>query len=184
MGDNVASVNEQLDQLLADDILTTIQDRSLPELRSARVLAAQAENDVSMIRRIAQGRLDIVGHELQRRSGAVVDDADVPGLLFSLPDILSGESTGSGGRAVVVNEPGPIALDLSGHLDRAASPSDLSGVDELDDGALRMVFERIREIESSLSAVRRQLHDRIDSIQSEIGRRYRDGEASIDSLLS
>lgn len=180
-------MNEQLDLLLDDDVLTGIEGRDLPDLRSARVAAAQAENDVSMVRRISQGRLDIVGHEMQRRSGAVSDEADVPGLLFSLPDILSdsvGGSGGGSGRPVIVNEPGPIALSLVDRLDATVSPGDLSGVDRMDDGSLRMVFERLGEFESQLSGVRRQLHERIDAIQAEIGRRYRDGEASVDSFLA
>ncbi len=183
-GDSLFDVNEQLDNLLNDDTLTDITARSLPDLRSARVAAAQAENDVSLVRRISQGRLDIVGHELQRRAGKADGEADVPGLLFSLPEILSGDSGGgASGRAVVINEPGPIALSLVERLDKVVSPGDLSGVDKLDDGSLRMVFERIGDIEAELSGVRRQLHERIDAIQAEIGRRYRDGEVSIDSIL-
>ncbi len=177
-------MNEQLNRLLDDDILTDITTRPLPDLRQARVTAAQAENDVSLVRRVAQGRLDIVGHEIRRRAGAEGDGSDLPGLLFSLPDILSSQSRGTSGRAVVINEPGSIALMLVEELDAVVSPGDLSGVDSLDDGSLRMVCERIGEFEASLSSVRRQLHERIDTIQIEIGRRYRDGEVSVDTFLS
>jgi hypothetical protein len=41
----------------------------------------------------------------------------------------------------------------------------------------------MRDFENDLSALRRRLHERIDALQAEIGRRYRDGEASVDSLL-
>lgn len=178
-------VNEQLDRLLNGQSLDEIIGGTLPELRSARVEASVAENDVSLVRRVAQGRLDIVGHEVQRRSGAVQGEDDVPGLLFSLPDILSDDSpSGPGGRAVMVNEPGEIAIALNERLDQVVSPSGLSGVQKLDDGSLRMVFDRIGDFEAELSGVRRQLHDRIDGIQAEIGRRYRDGEASTDNFLS
>ena len=176
-------MNEQLNRLLDDDILTNITTQPLPDLRQARIAAAQAENDVSLVRRVAQGRLDIVGHELQRRSGAVGDGSDLPGLLYNLPDILGSQPRGTSGRAVVINDPGSIALKLVEKLDMVVSPGDLSGVDSLDDGSLRMVFERIGELEAELSAVRRQLHERIDTIQIEIGRRYRDGEVSVDSFL-
>lgn len=180
----MADVNEQLDALLNDDTLSDIVARPLPELRSARVAAAQAENDVSLVRRVTQGRLDIVGHERQRRAGNTGESGDLSDLLFNLPDILSDHAPSSpSGRAVIVNEPGPIALSLSERLNAIASPSDLGGVAQLDDGSLLMVFERIREFETELSSVRRSLHDRIDTIQLEIGRRYRDGEVSIDSIL-
>ena len=64
-----------------------------------------------------------------------------------------------------------------------ASPSALSSIESLTDGDLRELFERIRSFEVEMSSIRRQLHERIDAIQSEIGRRYRDGEASVDSIL-
>lgn len=185
-GGSVANVNEELDRLLNHTSLEEIIGGTLPQLRSARASAAIAENDVSLVRRVAQGRLDIIGHEVQRRAGSGSSGDDLGDLLFNLPDILSGDapSSGSSGRAVMVNEPGPIALALSGQLDSVASPGDLSGVEAIDDGSLRMVFERIGDFESELSSVRRQLHDRIDGIQQEIGRRYLDGEASVDSFLS
>ena len=176
---------EPLQSLLAPNALEGLTTRPLPELRDLRVQCSQVENDISMARRVAQGRLDIVGHEVRRRSG---DEGDAPsdnGLLFDLPDVLAEHSSGApSGRPVNVAEPGEVALKMVERLDRAASPADLAGVDQLSEQDLRELFERIRGFEVELSAVRRQLHERIDALQSEIGRRYRDGEASIDNLLS
>lgn len=138
-----------------------------------------------MARRVAQGRLDIVGHEVRRRSGDTGDAPSDVGVLFDLPDVLAEQSSGSpSGRPITISDPGEVALKMVERLDRAASPADLSGVGQLSDDAVRELFERIRSFEVELSAVRRQLHERIDALQSEIGRRYRDGEASIDNLLS
>jgi hypothetical protein len=192
----------------------------MERLRSIRVELNRAESDVSLVRRVAQGRLDIVGHEVDRRQGTPgatghgtpdggpADDpageraaegggeaaspyAGVPGpttgpagLLFDMPDILSdGAGPGSRGRMVEVEEPGPLALALMDQLDAAASPGRLSGLDDLDRPALGDLFESLRGVEVELSSARRRLHDRIDTIQDEIARRYRDGEATIDSLL-
>ena len=178
---------DTLEQLLAPDALDNMTTRPIAELRELRIACTRVEGDVSLARRVAQGRLDIVGHEVQRRSGAVDGEAELTGLLFDLPDILSNDATGGGtpsGRPVDVGAPGVVALALVARLDREASPAELSGVADADDGRLRETFERIRSFEVELSGVRRQLHERIDAIQSEIGRRYRDGETSIESFLT
>ncbi len=178
---------EPLEQLLAPDALTNLTTRPISELRALRVACTRVEGDVSLARRVAQGRLDIVGHEIQRRSGATDGGAELTGLLFDLPDILADAKSAGGtpsGRPVDVNEPGPVALELVSRLDSAASPAELSGVSDVGDGRLRETFERIRSFEVEMSGIRRQLHERIDAIQSEIGRRYRDGETSIESFIS
>ncbi len=176
---------EPLDQLLAADALDQLTSRPIAELREFRVACTAAEGDVSLTRRIAQGRLDIVGHEVRRRAGDVTGEPDLEGLLFDLPDILADAPNPSGpsGRSVDVGEPGPLANELVGRLDGIASPALLAAVTEISDLDLRELFERMRSLEVELSSVRRQLHERIDAVQSEIGRRYRDGEASIESFL-
>jgi len=46
------------------------------------------------------------------------------------------------------------------------------------------VAESLAGFERTVSALRRTLFDRIDAIEAELTRRYRTGEASVDSLLS
>jgi hypothetical protein len=165
---------------------------------------SQAEGDVSFVRRVAQGRLDIAGHEVARREAGGVNGDDSPqvatasGLLFDMPDILTDPDRRPGfdpdgsvsdevslpQRNVEVLEPGPIALELFERLDEAASPHALSGVEALPSAMLADLFDRLRQFELELSAMRRALHDRIDTIQDEIARRYRDGEASVEALLN
>lgn len=178
-------VHADLQRLLARDLLPDVTAIPLDDLRSLRVECSAAEGDVSFARRVAQGRLDIVGHEHRRRAGAEETMPDVSGLLFDLPDIMSERAAGAtSGRQVAIHEPGTIAQSLIGGLDEAASPTELTSLDRLDDPMLAEVFERLRQLEVDLSTTRRRLHERIDSIQGEIARRYRDGEASIDSLLN
>lgn len=186
LGGYPAGVIHELERLLDPSVLTGLTARPIDQLRRVRVECTHVEGDVSLVRRIAQGRLDIVGHETRRRAGDESAEADVPGLLFDLPDLMTDEPSGSGvpgGRSVQIGEPGAVAGALVEQLDAMASPADLGGVDQMTDEQLRELFERIRAFEVELSSVRRQLHERIDAIQSEIGRRYRDGEASVDSVL-
>lgn len=215
-------MHADLQRLLADDLLADFASKPMERLRSLRVQLNEAEADVSFVRRVTQGRLDIVGHEVERRavgrprpadarpsdpsdspgtdgtdgsaaSEAGVAEADDPSsLLFAMPDILTDDDTGTGvqprsagavGRAVSVLDPGRIALAMVDTLDGIASPSQLSGIQRVNRADLADLFDTLREFELELSSIRRRLHDRIDTIQDEIARRYRDGEASVDSLL-
>lgn len=202
-------MHADLQRLMAPEMLTDLHAEQLPRLRDLRVQLTQAEGDISFVRRVTQGRLDIVGHEVARREQRVAggeDTADGPqvasasGLLFDMPDILTDgdrttttvPATTAGledvphtmpSRMVQVMEPGEIALALIEDLDQVASPRDLARVDQLEPGQLADLFDRLRTFELELSSSRRTLHDRIDRIQDEIARRYRDGEATVDSLL-
>lgn len=192
-------MHADLQRLLAADILADFASKPMDRLRSLRIQLNEAEADVSFVRRVAQGRLDIVGHEVDRRSsGQDVDPAGADhssSLLFEMPDILTDAAAGPGGQAqgprggapggrpVSVLEPGPIALSLVEILDGISSPSQLSGIHTTHQGDLADLFDALREFELEMSSIRRQLHDRIDTIQDEIARRYRDGEASVDALL-
>ena len=183
------AVHVDLQRLLAKDLLPDVTAVPLDDLRHLRVACSGAEGDVSFVRRVAQGRLDIVGHEMRRRSGASDAPPDQTGLLFDLPDILSLGSSSSGsapgsGRMLAIHEPGLLAQSLMHDLDRVAASSELTGLEQLKSDRLAVLMEDLRDFEVELSTNRRRLHERIDSIQGEIARRYRDGEASIDSLLN
>ncbi len=180
---------DALEKVLADDLLDGLTARPMEEIRRLRTECSGVEADVSLARRVVQGRLDIIGYEARRRSGDT-DAADaLPGLLFDLPSLMTdeprpeGRSSTPGARPVSINAPGEVAEALVERLDAVASPGKLTSVGNLSDDGLADLLERMRAYESELSTVRRRLHDRIDALQSEIGRRYRDGEASVDSLL-
>ncbi len=201
-------MHADLQRLMADEILADLRSKPLPRLRGLRMELSQAEGDVSFVRRVAQGRLDIAGHEVARREAADPDGDGAPrmatasGLLFDMPDILTDPDRRPGfgrdgslsedgtddvtlpRRNVDVLEPGPVALELFELLDKAASPHALSGVEALPSADLADLFDRLRQFELELSAMRRALHDRIDVIQDEIARRYRDGETSVEALLN
>jgi hypothetical protein len=183
-------VHADLQRLLSDDLLANTRSHTMERLRSIRVELNTAEGDVSFVRRVTQGRLDIVGHEVARRSNPDTESSEVGAgvndLLFDMPDILTDDRSGNRGanRPVTVGEPGPIAEALLADLDSIASPSQLSGVATMAQGDLADLLDSLRQFEIDLSSARRSLHDRIDGIQEEIARRYRDGEASIDALLS
>ena len=177
-------MHADLQRLLAKESMSDVTAVPLADLRQLRVDCSAAEGDVSFVRRMTQGRLDIVGHESRRRSGAADVELETSGLLFDMPEILADGPTRSSGRPTLIQEPGTVAQALVGQLDGLAAPSELGDLARVDDDRLTELLDALRTFEIDLSATRRRLHERIDSIQGEIARRYRDGEASIDSLLN
>ncbi len=193
-----------------EDLVSDLPKTELSLLRDTRTDMTAAEGDVSFVRRVAQGRLDIVGHESARRAAGVEPGAQLESeLLYDIPDILAEvtgrpdrrapiaraeDSTGAVDdaeegrdvprRKVQVGEPGPIAVSLLEELDEAGSSSDFGELASLNESDIADLMERLQLFERNLSEVRRVLHDRIDTIQNEIGRRYRDGEVSVDSVLN
>ncbi len=169
---------------LTQTALTTLTEIALPQLRAERADCSSAETDISFVRRLTQGRLDIIGHEVQRRNGGT-ETAHLNEVLFEIPAILSDgqNKPRAGGRAPEIDGPTESALKLSSELDQIVSPKQLSDVGNLDDAALGELIEQLQNFEHELSTQRRQLHERIDAIQTEIVRRYREGEASVDTLL-
>ena len=172
------------DYISSDAYLADIAAGALPEVRDMRSACQRHENAMSYVRRLAQGRLDIVGGELaRRRSGG--DPGDLGQLIGQLPDILADHHGGaSGNRPPLELEPDDgLVAALEERLDSIVAAGHLSSLDERTDVELHTITTELQEFEVDVSAQRRLLHDRIDRLQAEITRRYRDGEASVDTLL-
>ena len=164
-----------------------LASRDMDELRAMRTRCQSIENSLSYVRRLIQGRLDIVGGEAQRRrdGGASGDTSD---LIGRLPDILSDGSRSDGGPGSVrppqAMEPDQaVTNQLEARLDAAISADQLGKVADLSDEDLSAAVIALNELEDSVSQSRRDLHGAIDTLQGEVTRRYRTGEASVDGLL-
>src|SRR2546423_921519 len=80
-------------------------------------------------------------------------------------------------------EPAEIDADLVARIDGIADGKRLSSLPELDDVDISRLSDELADLERELSLQRRALHERIDVLQEELVRRYKTGEASVDSLL-
>ena len=83
----------RIDRVLDPGFTDGVDQLGLPELRARREEAEAEEADVSYLRRLLQGRLDILRAELERPSAG--GDQDVAGLLAGLPAILSDQAPGT-----------------------------------------------------------------------------------------
>lgn len=176
-------MSDALDRLLSSGELGPLSELSMTELRQRRNELQANETALSYIRRLVQGRLDIVLDERHHREmGAAT--RDVSALVADLPKILS-EHVAGGGRGALpeVTIPAGDIDEVVSMVDHIIDASRLGRVTELDDDEIGTVSEALSELERRVSQQRRALHASIDALQDEIVRRYKTGEASVDALL-
>ena len=172
--------NRRIDRVLAEDYLERVSAASMADLRELRHEAEQEETDLSYIRRLVQGRMDIIQAELARRegggTGSLIDD--LPAILADSP---RGPAHGLGKHATV--EPSR-ADEHRRYVEQLVADVDLSDVGAREAEELQTALEALRREEADLSAKRRRVFDVVDACSAEITRRYRDGEADVADLLS
>ena len=177
-------MDTELDRILAEDYLVGIADRPVAELRVLRSECQGVETQLSYLRRMVQGRHDIVTGEIDRRQHGG-DRYDVADLVDRLPEILADRIHAPGpGRLPSNLEPGELTGRLADRLTEITERVPIESPGDADDAALVEVAADLSELEHEVSGFRRQLFDRIDTLQAEITRRYRSGEARVDDVLS
>ncbi|MFN8105902.1 MAG: ABC transporter substrate-binding protein [Acidimicrobiia bacterium] len=174
---------QSLARILADEYLDGLRDSDMAEVRARRGECERLETQLSYARRLLQGRIDILEDELTRRGEGRHSTASE--LIQRLPAILSDSPSGAnqrGNRLVRYLAPEDIQRvehDLDVVLGMSLAEVADAGTDDVESA-----LARLRSTESGVSADRRRLHQRLDAIQAEMARRYRDGEADVDSLLT
>ncbi len=172
--------NRRIDRVLAEDFLGDLEHRPLSEVRELRAEAEQEEADVSYLRRLLQGRIDIITAELAHRSGG-----ETASLVDDLPRILGEEDRAPArglGRYTAVE---PSRVDAHRRAGEAlVADVDLSDVGVRSTEELTHALETYAAEEGGLSQKRHAIHAVMDACAAEITRRYRDGEADVADLLS
>lgn len=172
-----------LDTLLDPGYLGDLAGRPMDEVRTMRATCQEVETGLSMLRRMVQGRLDIVGLELARRAEGA-DAADLPDLIARLPQVLSDRTGSAGvGRLPRLMAPGELPADLEAELDAILATAKFTSLPSVDGAGLQALAVQLEAFEQKLSGHRKALFERIDALQAEITRRYKTGEATIDALL-
>lgn len=172
----------RIEALLDPGFAADVSSLSMEEVRAKRAQCQEVESALSYLRRLAQGRLDIVLADVQRRQSG--GDSSLSGLVDNLKDILAEKVHAPGlGRLATDFDPGPVSDELQIELDAVVAPDALSMLPEMTDDAVADIAESLGAMERDISSRRRKLHELIDIFQDEIVRRYKSGEASVDSLL-
>jgi hypothetical protein len=170
----------RIDRVLAEDYLDDLTGRDTDEVRSMRREAQQEEADLSYVRRMLQGRMDILRAERARRDGQGGEGTIVAHLSEVLADSVR---TDRGlGRFLDV-EPSRVG-ETRRAVEQVVSDIGISDVGSLDDDGLAAAQARLEETERSVSASRQRVQHVMDALTAEIARRYKDGAASVDDLLT
>jgi hypothetical protein len=174
----MAQGNRRIDRVLAPEFVSNLAQVPLDELRQRRHEAEQEETDLSYLRRLLQGRLDILRAELARRDGQETD------LVQALPRILADEATGGPrglGRHIAAE---PSRADAHRrHVEALVADVDVSDPGSHDDASLRRVLDVLEAEEHKVSETRRQVQQVMDELTAEVTRRYREGDADPSDLL-
>lgn len=177
-------MDQDLVRILADEYMAGIAALPLAELRALRNECQQVETQLSYLRRLVQGRHDIATGEIERRRGGGSPD-DVASLVERLPEILADRIHAPGsGRMPSSMEPGDDNGRLFDELEAITEAASLDAPDQVTDGDLARAAEQLAALELEVSSLRRRLFDRIDTLQAELTRRYRDGETTVEDLLA
>lgn len=149
----------------------------LAVLRAERESLRGLEDAVSFVRRLAQGRIDLVATvRANRSSGGTGSVADVV-----RSAVGPAPSTGSARppRDAEVSADHPLVTEFETLSDGLG----FDDLDALDPAGLDRLHAGLVSFEAAQSGLRKALFDRIDALTAELVRRYKDGGASVDSLL-
>ncbi|HSA52844.1 MAG TPA: ABC transporter substrate-binding protein [Yinghuangia sp.] len=155
----------------------------LEAVRNLRRAAQREESDLSYLRRLLHGRIDILRAELGRRAADPADAGTPAPVVQQLSEILSerrGPARGS--RHVSVHPPRTERYRT--RIERMLADVELSDLTALDDAELLTAIDDLTDYEHEVSARRLELQRETDLCGQEIARRYREGEARVDDLLS
>ncbi|MCX4675407.1 ABC transporter substrate-binding protein [Streptomyces sp. NBC_01433] len=150
----------------------------LPELRTLRRDAQRDEADLSYVRRLVQGRIDILRAELARRR-----DPETP-VVDRLSEILADAPSRHRTSARHVTLTTPRSDEYRRLAAETLAEVELSDLDARTDEELHTAMGRLVRYEQQVSRRRHQLQRTADDCSAEIARRYRDGEAQVDDLLA
>jgi hypothetical protein len=178
------SSRDDLDRILTSPYLDGIENRSLDEIRAMRTECQEAEVQLSYLRRLVQGRLDIVHAYLEHPGSDSPPDlsslvADLPGILSSGPGRPPGPE-----HLPLLIAPDTEGSDLTAELDVVLGADEITTLADMDPDQLRDLASRLESLENRVSLDRRALHVRIDTLQAELVARHKTGRASVDGLLS
>lgn len=153
---------------MADEQLT------LADIRAQRNALQGQEDAISFVRRLAQGRLDLVQDEQRRRASGSEQPAG--SLADRLADVF-GQQHGGGSarppRETNVPADHPLVLEL----DQLCEHYQFESMENIDDQSLDELAGALGMFEKSCSGQRHDLFEKIDALTAELVRRVREGGA-------
>jgi hypothetical protein len=164
--------HRRIDRIRDAAYLEDVGDLALEDLRARRDECLAEREYLSLLRRLVQGRAEILQAELASRG----TDADAPPLVDRLAEILAGDEpqTQARGEAVRVGLPEEEMLLARRRVERIVADATLSDPSGMDDEQLAAVVEMLADEERQVSDDRGDVIRVLDVLQDELKRRYKD----------
>jgi len=160
----------RIDELMASGFTDDLGSLETDEIRRRRDMARAELEYVSFLRRLVQGRRDILRDELDRRrtDGATQD------VLERVVSVLSeGTRGGSGGRAPTVPLPEDEIAMARRRVEKLVGDTELSDLGTLSDERLEAAIGKLEEEERGVSDARARVIQVHDALQEEMKRRLK-----------
>ena len=162
--------NRRIDRIRDPSYLDGIEGHSLEDVRARRDECMAEREYLSLLRRLVQGRAEILKAELASRGS---DDARP--LVERLSEILaSDQPVTSRGEAMKVSLPEEEMLLARRRIERLVADAGISDPSELDDDRLKEAVDVLAGEEREVSAQRGEVHRVLDALQDELKRRYKE----------
>jgi hypothetical protein len=165
------SGNRRIDRIRRPEFVEGLADLSLEDLRTRRDECYAEREYLSLLRRLVQGRAEILHAEVERRGSG----GEGGSLVDQLSTILSSEGLGpSRGEAVKVGLPEEEMLLARRRIERLVADAEISDPGTLDDERLAAAVELLVREEREVSQARNDVLHVMNALQEELKRRYRD----------
>src|SRR5215216_3692268 len=167
---NEQSGHRRIDRIRTPEFVEGLAGLSLEDLRARRDECYAEREYLSLLRRLVQGRAEILRAEIERRGSG----GEVGSLVDQLSTILSSEGQGpSRGEAVHVGVPEEEMLLARRRVERLVADAGLSDPGALDDEQLRVAVDALANEEQGVSEQRARVIEVLDLLQDELKRRYK-----------
>lgn len=175
-----SAARRRIDRVLDPEFVANLATMPIAELRARRMEADAEENDLSYVRRVLHGRLDMLDAEISRRASRR-DTADVVAevvRILSTPPPALGRSP----RAMT-GQPSRLTEHRRA-VERLIADPAVSYVTALRDESLHEVRGQLAQHEREVSDTRRKVQAVVDLMSAELTVRHRNGEAGVNNLLA
>lgn len=161
----------RVDRVLSPEFTGDLAGLSMQEVRERRQDAMQEEADLSYVRRMLQGRIDILDQELQADGG----DSDEDLVARLTRAMVSHGSVQPSSSRHLTMEPSRLA-ERRRYVERLIADIGLSDPSTMTPDEVRGAVARLQEQEREVSEVRSQVHVVIDALTAELAARYRSSD--------
>jgi hypothetical protein len=166
----MAGGNRRVDQVLTADFTEGLGSLDTDEVRRRRDLARAEREYQSLLRRLLQGRRDLLRDEVDRRRTGGEPQPVVERVVSVMSEGTRGPSRG---EAPVMTLPEDEVAMARRRVERLVSDAHLSNLEALSDQELDEAVSRIDGEEREVSQIRSRVIEVHDALQEEMKRRLR-----------